>query len=218
MKGRLASAEIDSLALTRVKGVGVVSYLLEQQVLLEQDGLQTMATLRGVDDRYTEVFPIETIPLGSWSVRTGDLDRLVLGRDMARTLESGLWSVPKSPSMPCGAAVSRRCFPSMDIRCGGSTSEDSSFSIWKARMNTHLPPACSPGTFRSSGTHIGDLGARSRRCGRGKVRREIAGIVGDDFTVRTRDEMNALFFRLVAYEKWGVFFISLLVWCSPRSR
>ena len=60
-----ASAEIDSLALTRVKGVGVVSYLLEQQVLLERDGLQTMATLRGVDDRYTEVFPIEeTIPLG----------------------------------------------------------------------------------------------------------------------------------------------------------
>ena len=61
-----ASAEIDSLALTRVKGVGVVSYLLEQQVLLERDGLQTMATLRGVDDRYTEVFPIEeTIPLAS---------------------------------------------------------------------------------------------------------------------------------------------------------
>ena len=143
-----ASAEIDSLALTRVKGVGVVSYLLEQQVLLERDGLQTMATLRGVDDRYTEVFPIEeTIPLGSWSVRTGDLDRLVLGRDMARTLGIRLWSVPKSPSMPCGAAVSRRCFPSMDIRCGGSTSEDSSFSIWKARMNTHLPPCVQPRNF-----------------------------------------------------------------------
>ena len=90
-----ASAEIDSLALTRVKGVGVVSYLLEQQVLLERDGLQTMATLRGVDDRYTEVFPIEeTIPLGSWSVRTGDLDRLVLGRDMARTL--GIRSVVRA--------------------------------------------------------------------------------------------------------------------------
>ncbi|WP_348226301.1 hypothetical protein, partial [Salmonella enterica] len=54
-----ASAESDSLALTRVKGVGVVSYLLDQQVLLERDCLQTMATLRCVDDRYTEVFPIE---------------------------------------------------------------------------------------------------------------------------------------------------------------
>ena len=143
-----ASAEIDSLALTRVKGVGVVSYLLEQQVLLERDGLQTMATLRGVDDRYTEVFPIEeTIPLGSWSVRTGDLDRLVLGRDMARTLGIRSLVRAKSPSMPCGAAVSRRCFPSMDIRCGGSTSEDSSFSIWKARMNTHLPPCVQPRNF-----------------------------------------------------------------------
>ena len=50
-----ASAEIDSLALTRVKGVGVVSYLLEQQVLLERDGLQTMATLRGVDDGLIEL-------------------------------------------------------------------------------------------------------------------------------------------------------------------
>lgn len=152
-----------------MKGVGVVSYLLEQQVLLERDGLQTMATLRGVDDRYTEVFPIEeTIPLGSWSVRTGDLDRLVLGRDMARTL--GIRSLVRAEVAVY--ALRRGSFssllPSMDIRCGGSTSEDSSFSIWKARMNTHLPPCVQPGTFRSSGTHIGDLGARSRRCGRGK--------------------------------------------------
>ena len=138
-----ASAEIDSLALTRVKGVGVVSYLLEQQVLLERDGLQTMATLRGVDDRYTEVFPIEeTIPLGSWSVRTGDLDRLVLGRDMARTL--GIRSLVRAE---LAVYALRRGSFSMDIRCGGSTSEDSSFSIWKARMNTHLPPCVQPRNF-----------------------------------------------------------------------
>ena len=143
-----ASAEIDSLALTRVKGVGVVSYLLEQQVLLERDGLQTMATLRGVDDRYTEVFP--TRKRSRWAVgafaRAISTDWCWDATWPARS-ESGLWSVPKSPSMPCGAAVSRRCFPSMDIRCGGSTSEDSSFSIWKARMNTHLPPCVQPRNF-----------------------------------------------------------------------
>ena len=154
-----ASAEIDSLALTRVKGVGVVSYLLEQQVLLERDGLQTMATLRGVDDRYTEVFPIEeTIPLGSWSVRTGDLDRLVLGRDMARTLgirslvraEVAVYALRRgntNESLEHIGTVLLKGFPSMDIRCGGSTSEDSSFSIWKARMNTHLPPCVQPRNF-----------------------------------------------------------------------
>ena len=44
-----------------------------------------------------------------------------------------------------------------------------------------------------------------------RVRREVIRIVGNDFTVRTREEMNATFFRLVTFEKWGVFFISLLV-------
>ncbi|WP_302583546.1 ABC transporter permease, partial [Alistipes putredinis] len=208
-----ASAEIDSLALTRVKGVGVVSYLLEQQVLLERDGLQTMATLRGVDDRYTEVFPIEeTIPLGSWSVRTGDLDRLVLGRDMARTLgirslvraEVAVYALRRgsfSSLLPVDGYSVRR----LDV--GGlfflDLESENEYALTSLRAAQELFDR--PGRISAISVRVAD-GADAE-----KVRREIAGIVGDDFTVRTRDEMNALFFRLVAYEKWGVFFISLLV-------
>ena len=207
------SAEIDSLALTRVKGVGAVSYLLEQQVLLERDGLQTMATLRGVDDRYTEVFPIEeTIPLGSWSVRTGDLDRLVLGRDMARTLgirslvrtEVAVYALRRgsfSSLLPVDGYSVRR----LDV--GGlfflDLESENKYALTSLRAAQDLFDR--PGRISAISVRVAD-GADTE-----KVRREIAGIVGDDFTVRTRDEMNALFFRLVAYEKWGVFFISLLV-------
>ena len=208
-----ASAEIDSLALTRVKGVGVVSYLLEQQVLLERDGLQTMATLRGVDDRYTEVFPIEeTIPLGSWSVRTGDLDRLVLGRDMARTL--GIRSLVRAEVAVY--ALRRGSFSSLfpvdgysvrRLDVGGlfflDLESENEYALTSLRAAQELFDR--PGRISAISVRVAD-GADAE-----KVRREIAGIVGDDFTVRTRDEMNALFFRLVAYEKWGVFFISLLV-------
>ena len=201
-----ASAEIDSLALTRVKGVGVVSYLLEQQVLLERDGLQTMATLRGVDDRYTEVFPIEeTIPLG-------DLDRLVLGRDMARTLgirslvraEVAVYALRRgsfSSLLPVDGYSVRR----LDV--GGlfflDLESENEYALTSLRAAQELFDR--PGRISAISVRVAD-GADAE-----KVRREIAGIVGDDFTVRTRDEMNALFFRLVAYEKWGVFFISLLV-------
>ena len=200
-----ASAEIDSLALTRVKGVGVVSYLLEQQVLLERDG--------GVDDRYTEVFPIEeTIPLGSWSVRTGDLDRLVLGRDMARTLgirslvraEVAVYALRRgsfSSLLPVDGYSVRR----LDV--GGlfflDLESENEYALTSLRAAQELFDR--PGRISAISVRVAD-GADAE-----KVRREIAGIVGDDFTVRTRDEMNALFFRLVAYEKWGVFFISLLV-------
>lgn len=202
-----ASAEIDSLALTRVKGVGVVSYLLEQQVLLERDGLQTMATLRGVDDRYTEVFPIEeTIPLGSWSVRTGDLDRLVLGRDMARTLgirslvraEVAVYALRRgsfSSLLPVDGYSVRR----LDV--GGlfflDLESENEYALTSLRAAQELFDR--PGRISAISVRVAD-GADAE-----KVRREIAGIVGDDFTVRTRDEMNALFFRLVAYEKWGRF-------------
>lgn len=153
-----------------MKGVGVVSYLLEQQVLLERDGLQTMATLRGVDDRYTEVFPIEeTIPLGSWSVRTGDLDRLVLGRDMARTL--GIRSLVRAEVAVY--ALRRGSFSSLLPVDGYSVRRLDVGGLFFLDLESENEyaltlPACSPGTFRSSGTHIGDLGARSRRCGRGK--------------------------------------------------
>ena len=127
-----------------------------------------MATLRGVDDRYTEVFPIEeTIPLGSWSVRTGDLDRLVLGRDMARTLGIGLWSVPKSPSVPCGGSFSSLLpvdgYSVRRLDVGGLF-----FLDLKARMNTHLPPACSPELFDRPG-RISAISVRvADGCGRGK--------------------------------------------------
>lgn len=196
-----------------MKGVGVVSYLLEQQVLLERDGLQTMATLRGVDDRYTEVFPIEeTIPLGSWSVRTGDLDRLVLGRDMARTLgirslvraEVAVYALRRgsfSSLLPVDGYSVRR----LDV--GGlfflDLESENEYALTSLRAAQELFDR--PGRISAISVRVAD-GADAE-----KVRREIAGIVGDDFTVRTRDEMNALFFRLVAYEKWGVFFISLLV-------
>ena len=43
------------------------------------------------------------------------------------------------------------------------------------------------------------------------VRRAVAEAVGDDFRVRTRDELRASFYRIMAYEKWGIFFIALLV-------
>ena len=207
-----ASAEIDSLALTRVKGRGR-SYLLEQQVLLERDGLQTMATLRGVDDRYTEVVPDRgNDPAGQLERSHGRSRRLVLGRDMARTLgirslvraEVAVYALRRgsfSSLLPVDGYLVRR----LDV--GGlfflDLESENEYALTSLRAAQELFDR--PGRISAISVRVAD-GADAE-----KVRREIAGIVGDDFTVRTRDEMNALFFRLVAYEKWGVFFISLLV-------
>ena len=44
-----------------------------------------------------------------------------------------------------------------------------------------------------------------------QVRRALARLSGDDYRVRTRHELRASFYRIMTYEKWGIFFISLLV-------
>ena len=43
------------------------------------------------------------------------------------------------------------------------------------------------------------------------VRKTVAEAAGDGFRVRTRDELRASFYRIMTYEKWGIFFIALLV-------
>jgi lipoprotein-releasing system permease protein len=43
------------------------------------------------------------------------------------------------------------------------------------------------------------------------VKRRVAEAAGGAFEVRTRDELNASFYTIMQYEKWGIFLISLLV-------
>ena len=204
---------LDTAALRRVEGVGAFSALLEQQVLLEHDGMQAAATLRGVDPAYDKVFPIaQTVAPGSWSVQHGDLDRVVLGRDMARTL--GVRSV--IDQQVAVYVVRRSSFSSLLPVDGYSLRRFEVSGIFSLDMESEQRYAlislraaqeifAHPGEASALAIHVLDESDVAR------VRREVIRIVGNDFTVRTREEMNATFFRLVTFEKWGVFFISLLV-------
>ena len=44
-----------------------------------------------------------------------------------------------------------------------------------------------------------------------RMKKTVAEVVGDGFELRNRHELRASFYRIMTYEKWGIFFISLLV-------
>jgi lipoprotein-releasing system permease protein len=44
-----------------------------------------------------------------------------------------------------------------------------------------------------------------------KAQEMVQELVGEEFKVQTRNELNATLNRLMLYEKWGIFFIALLV-------
>ena len=44
-----------------------------------------------------------------------------------------------------------------------------------------------------------------------RTREAVSAVAGGFVPVRTRDELRASFYRIMTYEKWGIFFIALLV-------
>lgn len=201
------TARVDSVALARTQGVDVVAYLLEQQVLIEHEGKQTMATLRGMGGDHCETFSVaDAIVAGSGEIEG---DRLVLGRDMARSL--GIRTVPGT--QVAVYTVRRGSFSSLlpvdgysvrRLEVGGVFSLDaeseSNYAITSLDVAQELLDR--PDRVSAIAVRTGDM--ESARTG-------IERLLGNDFSVRTRDQMNETVFRLVAFEKWGIFFISLLV-------
>ncbi len=213
-EGRTFVAEdVDTARLARVPGVEAFSFILEQSVLLEHDGRQATATVRGVDDRYGEVFPFgEAVVSGTADVRIGDLERLVVGRSMAYMLgirsladaDVDLYAVRRgtfSTLLPV-ANYTRRSVP-----VGGVFFIDADSEQTYVLASLCLAQSLFSHPGRVSALSISVAPDADPRA----VRQEVGEAAGPEFEVRTRYEMRASFYRIMTYEKWGIFFIALLV-------
>ena len=78
--------------LEEVEGVEAISFIMEQQALLSYRDNRTAVWLRGVDENYKRVVPIEAYTsVGNAEIELGELDRLMLGEGVA--YELGMYSM-----------------------------------------------------------------------------------------------------------------------------
>ncbi len=210
---RFPAERIDTAALARIDGLGGWSYTVEQNVLLEYRGHQAAATLRGADDRYPEVMPIlGAISAGDYQVRLGDYDRAVLGQALAYTL--GIRSLVGEPLKIY--ALRRNGFSTLIPLEGYSRREVDMAGVFQLDSEaeqqyliTSLRLARELFDFGEEATALllrVDDPDRIET-----VKREVEQAVGREFEVRTRYELRRTFYDIMIYEKWGIFFISLLV-------
>lgn len=204
---------VDTAALARIPGVGAYSFILEQSALLEHAGRQATATIRGVDDAYAGVFPLsEAVRSGEYRVRLGDLERLVMGQSMTYML--GIRSLADADIN--AYAVRRGSFSSLlpfdnytrrTVPVGGVYSLDleteRTYVLASLRLAQEL--------FNHPGRVSGLVIRLHEGADAGQVRAQLSQALGDEYLVRTRYELRASFYRIMTYEKWGIFFISLLV-------
>lgn len=203
---------VDTTAISRISGVRGLSFVLEQSALLEHQGRQSTATVRGVDDAYEQVLPVgDAVSVGTPEVRLGDLDNLLIGQSMAYMLgirsladaDVAVYAVRRgsfSSLLPI-ENYTRRTLPvegvfSLDLET------ERQYVLSSLRFAQELFGY--PGKATSLLVGVADADA-------GRLREEVRQIVGEDFRVQTREELRASFYRIMTYEKWGIFFISLLV-------
>ncbi len=213
-RGQTFSMEaLDTAALRQIPGVVSLSYVLEQSALLEHEGRQATATVRGVDDSYGSVFDLQdAVVTGEWRVRLGDLERLVLGQSMAwmlgiRSLADAdvtLYSVRRgsiSTLLPM-ENYTRRTEPVGGIYVLDLDTERT-YVLTSLRLAQSL--------FETPGQASSLLIRLTAGADPERTRRAVSERVGASFHTQTRDELRSSFYRVMTYEKWGIFFIALLV-------
>lgn len=205
--------DLDTAALRRIPGVGTLSLTLEQSVLLEHGGRQATATLRGVDDSYGEVFDLSgAVVTGEWRVRLGDLERLVIGQSMAWML--GIRSLADADVTMY--AVRRGSFSTLLPMDNYTRRTEPVGGVYVLDLDTERTYVLTSLRLAQSLFETPDrVSAVQIRLTPGaspeRTRDAVAASAGDGFQVRTRDELRASFYRIMTYEKWGIFFIALLV-------
>ncbi len=210
--GTFREEELPVDRIRNLRGVEAASLFLEQGILLEHEGRQAAAVLRGVEDDYERVLPMEDyISAGRWKVRTGDFDRIVLGQAMA--IQLGIRTL--SDSEVSTYAVRRKSFSSLlpfenftrrKIALGGIYTLDleteQTYVFSSLRYAREL--------LRYDG-RASALVLRVRRGDTDRVQKEVQELAGEGFKIETREQLKASFYRIMKLEKWGIFLIALLV-------
>ena len=205
---------LDLAAIRDLPEVEELSFVLEETALFEYRGRQVIGTMKGVDSLFSRVVPIrEMVVRGEYALRFGDVEQAVVGQGVEYALGINMALVEpmriymprrgRSPAiLPVGMYRSREIFPGGVFALDGQT--DSKYilvSIDFARQLLEYGPQ----TVSSVAAGLAE-GADPNR-----VRARIAEIAGDEFRVLTRLQQKEELYRILQYEKWGIYFIILLV-------
>ena len=209
-----ALASLDAKALRGVEGVEALSFALEQSALAEAKDKRAIITVMGVDKEYKQVIPIaENIITGTFTTSLDEADCVVASNgvmyelDMLNNSSLGqtlrLYAINRSrisSLLPIGG-YTRRELPLTGIYT--STVNDSHTtaitSLRAAQSLFNYPDRASSVLVKIAA----DADAND-------VAKALQSVAGEEFKVRTREQSNSIY-RLMALEKWGVFFIAMLV-------
>ncbi len=197
----------------QTEGVDAFSYIIERQALLSYRDNRVTVRLRGVDKEYKRVVPIERYTsLGNAEVELGELDRLMLGEGVA--YELGMYAIAAGDVevYSLGGGQIGSIMPTFAIRnesldvCGTFVIDQqhaTSFALTSLRAANRI--------FGTENRADILLVKVKENVSHKQVAERLRNALGEEFTVTLREDKNEGFYAIMRYEKWSIFFVSLLV-------
>lgn len=207
---------IDSLPRERflaIDGVRDAAYALEDNAVFEYRDRQAFGTMCGVDSLYRQVVPLDSLRTeGVFQLQFGDFPEAYVGQGMAYALgiRVNLNSpisvyVPRrgrvSPLLPYSFYKKQNIFPSGVFALEAEV--DGKYVIVPLHFAQELLDY--PGQASSVAIRL-EADASPQR-----VQQQIGQWLSDDYKIQSRYQQKESFYRIMMYEKWGIYFIILLV-------
>lgn len=208
-----ACRELPKSVAEAVEGVAASSYVLEQGAMAGYRSERTVINLRGADSDYIKVLPSEEImSAGRFELEQGEIDKAVIGRGAARTLglhgyildNVTLYALRRnsfSTLLPADG------FSTLSLPVAGLFATDAETDSSNAIVSLRAAQRLFDRRDSASALFVKADGGTSLTT----LKRRLQEAVGEQFTVVTRDEANASLYRIMRYEKWGIFMIALMV-------
>ena len=194
------------------KGVEALSFAVEHQAMLSYRDNRAVVLLRGVDENYNRVVPIEQYTMaGDAVVQFGDIDRVMLGEGVARTLKVYSLMAGDIELLSLGGGSIGSIMPTVGISrerldlCG--------VFIIDQQNSTSLAVTSLRAASRLFGRESADklLVKVADGVSHRDVERSLNERLGEEYKVTLREDKNEGFYAIMRYEKWAIFFVSLLV-------
>ena len=211
------SFDCDSLTLLKIEempGVAAVSETLEEIAFFEYQGSQDFGVLKGIDNRFAAVTHIDTtIEEGSFALKFDDgRNGVILGAGMRNKLSVNVNNPLASltifmPDKDGGGALDKPFKTRLAYPTG-------TFAIQQEFDNQYILTNIDF-VRELLGTGSRTVSALEIRCNSASdvdaVKKQLAQLLGKDYTVKDHYEQNEAFFKVMQLEKWMGFAITSLM-------
>ncbi len=201
-------------AIGQLSGIESLTPVIEEDALLTYGNRQYFATIKGVPANYADVSGLDStsITSGRFLLEQDEIPFAVVGQGVAYYLSVGLnftdpihiYSLKKGPASRLNIA---NTFNHNTIYASGLFQNqqeiDSKYVLvpfWYAQELFELEN-------RVSSVEL----ALNEEVSQEQIKKQISGILGNKFTVKTQFEQHELFYKVMQSEKWAIFLILAFV-------